>query len=190
MKLIGFTGLRGSGKDTAAAAFIDEGWAPIKMAQPLKDMLRALLAYQGLDAGQIYEMLEGTEKEMQTRFLAGRSPRHAMQSIGTEWGRCLMADDIWIRVAAERCRQFGAAVISDIRFQNEIAMVRSLGGKVYRIERGHAPPDLHVSEAMIPDLDVDGVIANHFRTAAEFRRHVADRFLGAKAFLSGNARSS
>lgn len=172
MILIAFTGLKGSGKDTAALAYRGQGYAHVKMADGLKGMLRAMLSYQGVEPEVITRMLEGDLKEEPTAFLAGRSPRHAMITLGTEWGRDLMSGSLWVDIATARCRLFPAVVISDIRFPNEVDMVHRLGGKVYRIERGITDVDPHPSESQILTLAVDGVIANDFPTAATFVRHV------------------
>ena len=35
----------------------------------------------------------------------GKSPRQMLQSLGTEWGRGMVHDEIWIRIAMERAGQ-------------------------------------------------------------------------------------
>lgn len=173
-RLIAFTGLKGSGKDTAAEALGQE-FVNIKMAGALKHMLRSLLEYQGARSSIIHRMLEGDLKEVPTGFFGGRTPRHAMQTIGTEWGRRLMADDIWIKITENVVAQHPFVVISDIRFPNEIDMVRRLGGQVYRVERGSTPADLHESEVHIPNLQVDGIIRND-QDRGHLRQLIKDRF--------------
>ncbi|AIQ91373.1 hypothetical protein [Methylobacterium oryzae] len=91
-------------------------------------------------------------------MLAGRSPRYAMQHLGTAWARELMGPDFWTRAweeAVERAFERGAlgVVAEDCRFENEEAAVRALGGSVLRIERPGllAIADGHVSEAGIKD---------------------------------------
>lgn len=174
MQLIGFTGLKGSGKDTAASVLVEAGYEHVKFAGGLKAMLRALLDYQGATPETIDEMIDGEFKEVSSRLLNMCSPRWAMQSLGTSRGRTDMGDDFWVNITKRRVQQFERVVISDVRFPNEVRMIHDLGGKVYRIERGAAPPDMHPSEALIPTLDVDGGFNNCASSAAEFREWVAD----------------
>lgn len=63
------------------------------------------------------------------------SPRIVLQSLGTEFGRRL-DPDIWIRQAFKVLKELDtAAVISDIRFRNELEYIRSHGGFVVRVKR-------------------------------------------------------
>jgi hypothetical protein len=79
-RLIALTGYAGSGKSTLADILACEhGFTVVKFAGPLKAMLRAL----GLDEREI----EGDLKEQPCQLLAGHTPRRAMQTLGTEWGR-------------------------------------------------------------------------------------------------------
>jgi hypothetical protein len=115
------------------------------MAGPLKDMMRSI----GLTESHI----EGTLKEIPCEMLAGNTPRYAMQTIGTEWGRNIMGQDFWVSIAEsqalERLDRGDDVVIDDIRFQNEADMVRRLGGAVIGINgRGGIMSD-HVSECGI-----------------------------------------
>jgi hypothetical protein len=174
MRLIAFAGLKGSGKDTAAQVFVESGFAHVKMAGPLKAMLRTLLEYQGTDARTIEAAIDGHLKEARIGYLCNRTPRHAMQTLGTEWGREHMASDFWIEIARNRIESLDRnVVISDIRFPNEVELVRELGGKVYRIDRHQAAnDDVHPSEALILDLEVDGVVRNISDTAAHFAEYI------------------
>ena len=82
--VIGIAGPARCGKDTAADFIIEEHPQYVKasFADPLKDMLRVGL---GLNAAQLY----GNDKEgVDHRYEC--SPRHIMQTLGTEWGRQLI----------------------------------------------------------------------------------------------------
>lgn len=165
-KLIGLAGLAGSGKSTVAQCLVEQyGFLRYRMAGPLKEMARAF----GLTAQQI----DGDQKEIPIDWLDGVTPRHIMQTLGTEWGRNLVHRDLWIRIAERSIRPdleapkdgspFAGSdvVIDDIRFENEVEMIHRLGGKVYRIVG--RPPSLftvaqHISEAQA--FDVDGTIEN------------------------------
>jgi hypothetical protein len=81
----------------------------------------------------------------------GATPRLAMQLIGTEWGRDLIASDLWVRAwsaAVERLPGGTPVAVDDCRFPNEAGMVTAAHGVVVRIERPGFKPvaAAHVSE--------------------------------------------
>lgn len=140
--LLGITGKAGSGKSTAAQVLIDAGWVRIKFADPLKDMLRAI----GLTEDQI----EGHLKEVPCDLLQGKTPRWAMQSLGTEWGRWCIGERFWMDIARRKIALAMAAglnvVVDDVRFENEAHIIRELGGLVLGISRNVNVISGHVSE--------------------------------------------
>jgi len=160
--LIGLTGLKGSGKDTAADVLILQGWSKVMMAGPLKDMLAALLRYQGASEHTIDRALNGDFKERASDlYLRGRTPRHAMVTLGTEWGRNLISEDIWIAAAKRRIGITpGSVVVTDVRFPNEAYMVRDLGGYLIRIERPGLEAADHPSENQVLAMPVDLILTN------------------------------
>ena len=86
------------------------------------------------------------------------TPRLALQSLVTEWGRNMVHPDIWVRAMERHLRYLHghwegspfpapAFVLSDIRFPNEAALVSRLGGRVWHIERpGFGWSGEHASE--------------------------------------------
>lgn len=135
--IIGLTGLAGSGKSTAAQHLAHEhNWSRFKMATPLKNMLRSLYREMGADAAEIERRIEGSLKEQRDQLIGNHTPRHAMQTLGTEWGRECMGRDFWTSIASKAILALpGHVVIDDIRFDNEAKMVRALGGKVFKLVR-------------------------------------------------------
>ncbi len=158
--LIGLIGRKGSGKDTAAATLLQSGYANVKFAGPLKAMLRALLAYQGVDEATIERMIEGDLKERGTPYLAGHSPRYAMQTLGTEWGRNIIADDYWVSIAIQLASE-RPSVITDTRFPNEKDAIEAAGGSTIGIIADwiKPTPGEHPSEALI-DAIIDKLPAS------------------------------
>ena len=138
--IIGLVGQRRSGKDTAAQALIECGFEPVKFAEGLKVMLRSLFSSLGANETDVERMIEGDLKEQPSHLLGGKTPRFAMQSLGTNWGRELIGDNIWVDTAIERCRRFVNAVITDCRFPNEAAAIKLAGGKLIRITRPGSLP--------------------------------------------------
>jgi hypothetical protein len=129
--LIAFTGLAGSGKSTAAAHLVNRhGFTRLRFAGPLKAMLAAL----GCTAAEI----DGDRKEVPCALLGGKTPRHAMQTLGSEWGRDLIASDLWIRAfnaALVKVPTGAPVVVDDCRFPNEAEAITAAGGVMVRIDR-------------------------------------------------------
>jgi len=163
-RIIGIAGRKFAGKDTAAGFLVKLGYENVKMAGALKGMLRFYLDYVGVKPKEVERMIEGDLKEVESEFFGGKTARNAMQTLGTEWGRDLVYTDIWVDSFMRRAAQFDDVVCSDVRFPNEVDIIRNAGGRVYRIERpavegGNAFSD-HPSEKLIDTLDVDDVIKN------------------------------
>lgn len=167
--IIGLTGKKGSGKDSAAAVFEANEFHPLKMAGALKSMLAMLLMYQGVTDELVDRMIEGDLKEVPTFLLGGKSPRYAMQTLGTEWGRQLMGDGFWTDIFINTASTYENVICADIRFPNEL----DLCDYTYRVVRPSlVSNDNHVSEAMIDHLKVDGEILNTFDDVESFQKSV------------------
>jgi nucleoside-triphosphatase THEP1 len=150
-RLIALTGYAGSGKSTVARHLVEaHKFTLVKFAGPLKAMMRCL----GLGDREI----EGDLKEKPHPVLCGKSPRHAMQTLGTDWGRDRIGRDLWVNAGIEATHraldQGGSVVIDDCRFENEAKAVRQLGGRVFRIHRpGVGPITAHSSEHLPEPID-------------------------------------
>lgn len=161
MHLIGICGKKGSGKDTAGAALISQGYHQIAFAGALKAMLASLYKYMSIDPETAEKMINGDLKEMPVSELGGKSTRYAMQTLGTEWGRMCVDKDIWINIAIQKAIQFGKAVITDVRFCNEARAIQDAGGIVVRIYRkANDIEDYHVSEIELDNVEPDFTIYN------------------------------
>ena len=153
--IVGFCGLAGSGKTTAAEALIKRGFVGVPFAAPLKRMFAALIGRPpGVDVR--------AWAETPHPLLSGKTPRQALQTLGTEWGREQIGPDFRVRLWAAEAVNHPHVVADDVRFPNEAAAIRQVGGAVIRIDRdgaGSASGGDHVSET-IP-FEPDGVVANN-----------------------------
>ena len=148
--VVAFTGLAGAGKSTATRHLIERrGYKLVKFAGPLKDMMRAI--------GLTEDEIEGGMKEQPSATLLGKTPRHAMQALGTEWGRNLIGEEFWISLWRRRVEATLAAgervVVDDCRFPNEAAAIRSFGGKIYLLVGRGGIAGNHASERGCDDMD-------------------------------------
>lgn len=162
MKLIGLVGRKSVGKDTAAMVLEQQGYQIAKFAGGLKAMIAGYLAYIGVPEDAIKAIVEDYRvKEMPNAYFGMKTPRYVMQTLGTEWGRDLIAPDLWVQSCLWRCANLGKAVITDVRFPNEVAAVKNHNGVIIRIVRNASRVDDHASENFIDSLAVDHEISNN-----------------------------
>jgi len=168
MTVVAFTGKRGSGKSEAAKALVEEmGFVDLKFADPLKNMLRAMYSTCGLEDDEIERKIEGDLKEEPCPWLQGKTPRYAMQTLGTEW-REMISTDMWSEMFKMRVKSgvFGDRIVcSDYRFPHEGLVLDDLGAVKYRITRDAADAatdeaSQHSSETLIDMVPTDISIHN------------------------------
>jgi len=175
-RLIGLVGYQRSGKTTTARLLDDQhGYIWTRFAGPLKEMLKCL--------GLTDEHLDGTLKNTPCELLGGKTPVQAMQFLGTEWGRKMIFSDLWLNVWEARVRQLLEAghrvVVDDVRFGNEAALVRNLGGELWLITRpGVSRGSDHPSEDFVAECKPTLVLPNP-GTTTEDLLVVIRRALGA-----------
>jgi len=175
--VVGLVGHKRVGKDTAARALEEQGFVNLKFAEPLKDMLRVLFKHCGFGPEIIERMIDGDLKEIGIAALGGRSPRYLMETLGTDWGREMVTDDIWVSLTKTKASLAGKAVITDVRFENEVEAVRELGGMLVRIERPSLPKEIgHASTKAIDDLPVFATLHNVADNADGFYRVASTSF--------------
>jgi hypothetical protein len=144
--IIGVCGFIGSGKDTIADYLVNvHGFRRESFANTLKDAVAAVFGWDRV-------MLEGRTKEArewreqvdpwwsERLDIPTLTPRWVLQYWGTEVCRKSFHDDIWIASVENKLRRSkDNIVISDCRFPNEIASIKSAGGKIVCVERGELP---------------------------------------------------
>ena len=147
-KLIGLTGYAQSGKSTVAEYLSsNHSYDRVSFASRLKGML-------GLGLGLTIDELYGAKKDLPCERLLGVTPRHAMQTLGTEWGRDMIHPDLWCSIALENIQRNKTAyvVIDDVRFVNEAELIHKAGGLVIRINRSITAASEHPSETSIDQI--------------------------------------
>lgn len=165
MSIIGIGGFAGAGKDEAAKVLVEEfGYSRIAFADVLRDMAYALDPDVYVEMGQ-----EGGWKPL-TKVVDDfgwdraknefPSVRRILQRLGTEAGRDILGENIWVDTAFKNAPP-GDIVVTDVRFQNELDSIKQRGGTtVYVLRPGVGPRNSHPSETSITKDDFDVVINN------------------------------
>lgn len=169
LKLIGLAGASGCGKDTVAKFLCDtHEFRQIALAEPIRKGIAEMF-------GIPHEYLtDRALKEQPLDQLCGKSPRYAMQTLGTEWGRNQLCLDVWLKVAqrvidyqqkmsAANNLYLNGIVISDIRFEGEAKWLRDQGGTIWHINRPNNPYATftgHLSEVPILIAENEPTITN------------------------------
>ncbi len=170
MRIIGLTGEAGSGKDTVADYLVEHhDFRRVSLADPLRRGLQAMFGIP------MHMLQDRAIKHIPLNILGGKSIREAMNTLGTEWGRVCLADDIWLTTACMKINQLRAQVsighvnargivISDVRFVDERDWLAEQGGvlwHVYRPDNPYAlPRESHVSQEGLPPRQRDPIITN------------------------------
>lgn len=176
-KLVGLIGNAGSGKTTVANIIErDYGYERLRFAGTIKAMVSTMLACAGISGDRISEMIEGDLKETACDELSGKSPRYVMQRLGTEFGRELISQNIWVDITMAQVQSFQelgkSVVIDDVRFPNEIKAIKDAGGKIFRVVRDNdtIPEAGHKSEGQL--LEFDNTI-NNIGSVVELENQIA-----------------
>lgn len=95
-----------------------------------------------------------------------------MRTLGTEWGRGLIWQQLWVAAWEADVATLQAAVAADdVRFPDEAAAVRRRGGLLIWIERPGLEADLsHASDVQLGPDDCDLVLVNDARPGDLTRR--------------------
>jgi hypothetical protein len=198
--IIGLVGQAGSGKDTTASLIKDlvgqERVHLMALADPLKVFLMEVFGWTEEQLwGASYlrdvpdpryprrtlEKYEGEAIYNETEYL---TPRYALQTLGTEWGRnCYQ--NVWVDYALRDAKEVleysdkDLVIITDCRFVNEAKAIREGGGLVWRVvrpnsattklashssetEQANAEMDRYVNEVILNDGEM-GDLRTHLR---------------------------
>jgi len=144
--IIGVCGFQSSGKDTIADYLIREhNFIRLSFASVLKDIISIIFDWPR-------DKLEGLTKEdrlwreqidpwwSKTLEIPNLTPRYIMQYIGTDLFKKHFHTDIWVKIIENKINNLynnnnQNIIISDCRFENEINMIRQLGGKIIQVHR-------------------------------------------------------
>lgn len=187
-------GTNGSGKDATADVLVkDHGFQKVSLADPLKRICKNVFDFTDEQLWGPSQMRN--QKDMRYRrgaheFIDSKygvtksvcrvcgesgltdidcylTPRFALQTLGTEWGRGCFSDT-WVNLAMRHSLSLLSSVcIPDVRFKNELRHIRKSGGILIRVVRPidrEADSFAHPSELeamQIPDDEFNSVLQNY-----------------------------
>lgn len=163
--IIGLSGYAQSGKNATAELLVEkEGFRQIAFADGLRRCVEALdpiVDYIGISPLRYNEAMARYGYE--TAKAEFPEFRGVLQRMGTEVGRNLLGENVWVELTFATIRSEPEAnwVITDCRFPNEFDAIKANGGRVLRVTRpGHEACNDHVSEHALDGHSFDGYIDN------------------------------
>jgi hypothetical protein len=154
IKMIGIAGRARSGKDTTCSLMMDKTdrmFYKYSFAQPIKQACNLIFNWDERHA-------EGHLKEVVDPYWK-ITPRFAYQTMGTEWGREFINQDIWLmRAQSIADASSGIMIIPDVRFINEAEMIKK-NGLLIGVRRDQRD-DINGIEGHPSEKDIDFIIDN------------------------------
>lgn len=144
--IVGLVGFIGAGKGSVADILVERhDYIKESFANSVKDSVSAVFGWdrpllEG-DTAESRAWRETSDKWWSEKLGKTFSPRLALQLMGTEAGRDVFHEDLWVHTLMRRCENAPNKnyVIADVRFSNEIKAIQKAGGKVVRVRRGSEP---------------------------------------------------
>lgn len=144
--IVGLVGFIGAGKGSVADILVERhDYIKESFANSVKDSVSAVFGWdrpllEG-DTAESRAWRETPDKWWSEKLGKTFSPRLALQLMGTEAGRDVFHEDLWVHTLMRRCENAPNKnyVIADVRFSNEIKAIQKAGGKVVRVRRGSEP---------------------------------------------------
>lgn len=170
--IVGLAGFAGVGKDTVADYLVEHyGFKKMSFADPIRAGLLAVNPFIDVDG---YNVPLSTALEHFTwDELKNHSEqiRPLLQRFGTEFGRNQLGQDLWVEMVRDKMSWAENIVFSDVRFKNEVRMIRAERGQVWNIfRRGTGAANEHISEWALLGFDFDNELANDDEVASLLRQ--------------------
>jgi hypothetical protein len=166
--LVGIGGKYGAGKDVVANFYKYElGFVAMGSSDILNDMMMVLDPYV-MKEGSGRDLLRYSQVVKSLGYVkAKENPevRRLLQVFGTEIGRQMIHQDLWVDLTAERIQKNidagKSVVLTGVRYQNEVDMVHRLGGYSLWITRpGFEQTGSHASENSLTEDDFNYLLIN------------------------------
>ena len=167
MLIIGITGKAGAGKDTVSDYIVEQYmFNTIAFADTVKKTASEMFKIP-LD-----DFYNRDKKEVLNKTW-NMSPRKIIQLLGTECGRAIFGEDVWVKrafVELEYYKNELGIIFSDVRFDNEADMIRSKGGFIINVVNDNVEEvEEHSSESGITPHTTDVLIYNNHDKESLYR---------------------
>jgi hypothetical protein len=160
--VISISGYAQVGKDTLAGFLIEQGYKRLAFADSLRDALWVLNPWVPIHGGERYYQLQ-TVVDLLGWDDAKAHPeiRRLLQVMGTEVGRQILGENVWVDLLKRKIEPEGKYVVTDTRFPNEFKALRDLGAQMVRVTRdGIGPVNGHKSETALDEFIFDVTVEN------------------------------
>lgn len=170
VEYIGLSGFARSGKDSTADYIeMKYGHVKVSFASPMREALVRLdpqirLVDPDSPHSTGLTSLSDALQVFTWEDLKVYSPdiRGYIQRMGTEVGREMFGNDVWVNRTFDTIIGERRVVFADVRFQNEANRIRQFGGQVWRVERdGVYAPNKHKSEFDLEGYRFDRILHNY-----------------------------
>lgn len=191
--IVAICGKAGSGKSTVADILArDHQFVVVSLADPIKRICKDVFDFTDEQLWGPSEARNAPDIRYPHAFAGSRSeprewlsPRYALQTLGTEWGRRCY-ENVWVEKAIRIAKAlatdhvfytakgglepwfgregrdiFRDVVVPDARFHNEVAAIHAAGGIVWKTQHGvglEGAAGAHESERHIDSLEVDALV--------------------------------
>ena len=171
MKLIGFTGKTGVGKDYTAGLFRQNF-----LILSFGDILKEEIIRNGIcDFNSLYVKKTGESRELMIKYATEK------RELDTDYFVNLM----YVRIKIAQFHGYNNFIIPDVRFSNEEDFIRSNGGKIVLIENEEGNRRRKVAEDRLdkteerPRVSYDFIFDNDFSNDMKWR----DNYVKLKCFI-------
>ena len=161
--IIGISGHAGCGKDLSATFLCEgrKGYITMALADSMKRYLKEVYQFSNEQLWGPSEFRNAPDMRYPDGKGGFLTPRKALQTLGTEWGRACF-EDTWVNLCIKNARKLedprfkyskergiyraglfesvfspptNAVVVTDVRFKNEIEAIKKASGVVVRVKR-------------------------------------------------------
>jgi hypothetical protein len=192
--IVGICGLIGCGKGTVGDILVEQGFVKISFADKLKDGVAEIFGWDRAmlegDTNESRQWREQRDNYWSDETQMEVTPRVVLQLFGTDCMRDGFYDGVWVSLLKKTILDNPEQnyVIPDVRFANEVDMIRDIGGQVWEVKRGADPqwlieykstgvePTVHASEWKWIKSKKDLVVQND-STIDDLRDQVLNRLL-------------
>lgn len=157
-----------SGKSEVSKILVARlGYVEHPFARPLKEHCTHLIqVVTGMSERSARKYLYTHKNEQIPGMPKGITGRVLMQKVGTDFGRNMLDRLIWLNAWKREIETYNKmfyVVADDMRFEEEAGIIRSMGGRLWRVTRPGLPPletNDHESEGRLEHFDFDAQIVN------------------------------